>query len=192
MNNIEKNNFIGIYSINDDELMESIVNFFDQNTNLHKNGTTGDSVVNKDRKDNKEIKITPKDLEDDNYKIFLKYINYLKNCYSKYKETYPFIEVLGNLNMGAFQIQKYEINGHCNAWHTERDQIKTSERVFAWMTYLNDVPKDGETEFFHYGLKIKPEKGKTIIWPAEWTHAHRGNPTTEREKYILTGWLSFS
>ena len=60
------------------------------------------------------------------------------------------------------------------------------------MTYLNDVPKDGETEFFHYGLKIKPEKGKTIIWPAEWTHAHRGNPTTVKEKYITTGWLSFS
>jgi prolyl 4-hydroxylase len=193
MNNINNNinnNFIGVYSIPDKIVMETIIDFFNQNTNLQKPGTTGDSEINTERKNNKEIRITPANLKEDKYKVFLPYIEYLKKCYLSYKNSYPFLEVLGNLNMGAFQIQKYEINGHCSAWHTERSSIKTSERVFAWMTYLNDVPKDGETEFLHYGIKIKPEMGKTIIWPAEWTHAHRGNPTTEKEKYILTGWLS--
>lgn len=190
--NREINNFIGVYSINNIELMSKIIKFFDINTHLHKFGSTGDSEVNRTRKDNKEIRISPADLQSEKYEIFNEYILCLKDCYSSYKQSYPFTEILGNLNMGVFQIQKYEINGHCNAWHTERDHLRTSERVFAWMTYLNDVPKDGETEFFHYGIKIKPEIGKTIIWPAEWTHAHRGNPTTEKEKYILTGWLSFS
>ena len=31
------------------------------------------------------------------------------------------------------------------------------------MTYLNDVPYDGETEFYHYGIKITPETGKTLM-----------------------------
>ena len=59
------------------------------------------------------------------------------------------------------------------------------------MTYLNDVENDGETEFLHYGLKIKPESGKTIIWPAEWTHAHAGEILKVETKYIITGWLCF-
>ena len=41
--------------------------------------------------------------------------------------------------------------------------------------YLNDVDDGGYTNFGHYGIKIKPEIGKTLIWPAEYqTHAHSG------------------
>lgn len=191
-NNKINTSFIGIYSIPDRELMEKIIKFFDQNSKLQKPGSTGDNEINTEKKDNREIRITPENLNDEKYKIFLTYVEYLKKCYSAYKNSYPFLETLGKLNMGTFQIQKYEINGHCSAWHSERDNIRISERVFAWMTYLNDVPYDGETEFYHYGIKITPETGKTLIWPAEWTHAHRGNPTTKKEKYIMTGWLSFS
>ena len=93
--------------------------------------------------------------------------------------------------MGRFQIQKYELGGHNKGWHTERDSLNLSQRVFAWMTYLNDVNETGETEFLHFGLKFKPKKGQTLIWPANWTHAHRGNIVEKKEKYILTGWLSF-
>ena len=64
-------------------------------------------------------------------------------------------------------------------------------RLLVWMTYLNDVTDGGETEFPYYGLKIKPEKGKTLIWPAEWTHAHRGCPVGSEAKYIVTGWMHF-
>ena len=59
------------------------------------------------------------------------------------------------------------------------------------MTYLNDIDNGGETEFLHYGKKFKPKTGKTIIWPAEWTHAHKGLPV-EQEKFIITGWMGFN
>ena len=59
------------------------------------------------------------------------------------------------------------------------------------MTYLNDVPEGGETEFPMYGLKIKPETGKTLIWPAEWTHAHKGAIVVKGNKYIITGWMHY-
>ena len=185
-------NFIGIYKIPDKKLMENIIAFFEENKSSHKPGTMGDNEVNTVKKDNLEMRITPNNLQEEKFNIFIDYVKYLKNFYKSYCEEWQFLRALGNLNMGTFQIQKYEIGGHCNAWHTERSDLGTSERVFAWMTYLNDIPNDGETEFLHYGLKIKPEAGKTIIWPAEWTHAHRGNPTTVNEKYITTGWLSFS
>ena len=39
--------------------------------------------------------------------------------------------------------------------------------------------------------KIKPEIGKTLIWPAEWTHAHKGEILKSGIKYIITGWMHF-
>ena len=57
------------------------------------------------------------------------------------------------------------------------------------MTYLNDVEAGGETEFPHYALKVKPVAGQTLIWPSDWTHAHRGCPVITGPKYIVTGWL---
>ncbi len=47
----------------------------------------------------------------------------------------------------------------------------------------------GTTDFDYYKVKVKPETGKTLIWPAEWTHAHRGSVLNGGEKYIITGWL---
>ena len=59
------------------------------------------------------------------------------------------------------------------------------------MTYLNNVDDGGNTHFTHYDLKIKPEVGKTLIWPAEWTHAHCGEILNSGVKYIITGWMHF-
>ena len=49
----------------------------------------------------------------------------------------------------------------------------------------------GNTRFTHYDLSIKPEIGKTLIWPAEWTHAHAGEVLKSGVKYIITGWMHF-
>jgi hypothetical protein len=57
------------------------------------------------------------------------------------------------------------------------------------MIYLNDV-EDGGTEFMKQKHTEKAEAGKLIIWPADWTHAHRGEVSTTKTKYILTGWFS--
>ena len=43
------------------------------------------------------------------------------------------------------------------------------QRVLAFMTYLNDVEEGGETSFHYYDINVQPKKGKTMIWPAEWT-----------------------
>ena len=58
------------------------------------------------------------------------------------------------------------------------------------MTYLNDVP-DGGTEFLYQNIKTKAQKGLTLIWPAHFTHTHRGIVSKTQPKYIITGWWSF-
>ena len=64
-------------------------------------------------------------------------------------------------------------------------------RHLVFMTYLNDISDEGETEWKHQGLKVKPEKGLTVIWPADWTYTHKGIPSHSETKYIATGWYNF-
>ena len=95
------------------------------------------------------------------------------------------------MEIGTFNLQKYSPGGHFSAVHTERGSSSTMHRVLAFMTYLNDVEEGGETSFHYYDINVQPKKGKTIIWPAEWTHAHKGNTLDAGAKYIITGWMHF-
>jgi hypothetical protein len=36
-----------------------------------------------------------------------------------------------------------------------------------------------------------PRKGLTLIWPAIWTHPHRGVVSPTQTKYIATGWWMY-
>ena len=79
------------------------------------------------------------------------------------------------------------------AWHYERHRKPdySMKRHLVFMTYLNTVDDEGETEFWYQRKYIQPRKGRTLIWPAEWTHTHRGIPSQTQDKYIITGWYSY-
>ena len=34
-------------------------------------------------------------------------------------------------------------------------------------------------------------KGRCVIWPAFWTHMHKGVVSKTETKYIATGWISY-
>ena len=59
------------------------------------------------------------------------------------------------------------------------------------MTYLNTVTDQGGTHFHYQNYTANAVKGKTLIWPAEWTHAHSGEILKSGVKYIITGWMNF-
>ena len=63
--------------------------------------------------------------------------------------------------------------------------------VLAWTLYLNDVEDGGETYYTYYDLKVKSKEGRLVIFPAYWTHAHKGIVSKTETKYIATGWFSF-
>ncbi|MDA9904437.1 2OG-Fe(II) oxygenase [Hyphomicrobiales bacterium] len=183
------NNFIGAWQSESLDLMDQIIEFFESNSDLAELGMSGHDRQDKEYKDTSDITIFPNDLEKDGYNIFKEYISELDLFHKDYRKQWEFFgKNIENIYSGPFNIQKYEIGGHVNKWHTERSHISNSHRILAWITYLNDVEVGGETEFLYYNKKIKPEKGKTLIWPAEWTHAHRGT-VTPSIKYVITGWF---
>jgi len=89
-----------------------------------------------------------------------------------------------------FNMQKYEPNEGFFGWHCERAGIKHSDRLLVWMVYLNTLTDRGETEFFYQQHFERPERGKLVIWPSDWSHLHRGVPSPTENKYILTGWFT--
>lgn len=78
-------------------------------------------------------------------------------------------------------------------WHCEQNGTKTHDRdrFLAWSVFLNDVEEGGETEFLHQHLRFKPKAGTALVFPAYFTHLHRGNPPLSGEKYIATGWVEY-
>ena len=183
--------FIGSWNIENDNLCKEIIDLFNTNKNLQNKGVTS-SVVDTTIKKTTDISIKPNDLKNIKFKYLKDYIEELYNCYIDYQNQWPFVKNLTeNIHIGAFNIQKYSSGDHFSKIHTERSGIKNLHRLFAWMTYLNDVDDGGITNFSHYDIRIKPEIGKTLIWPAEWTHAHNGEIINSGVKYIVTGWIHF-
>ena len=184
-------NFIGAYNIENDSLCERIVSFFEENKDLQSQGAVGDGVDEKIKKST-DITIYPNNLKEEKFFLFKDYLNSLNKCYQDYRETYPFLKkFIKKVDLGYFNIQKYLPGGHFAELHSERTSLQNLHRLFAWMTYLNDVDDGGTTDFDYFDIKVKPEKGKTLIWPAEWTHAHTGSILKSGKKYIITGWMHF-
>ena len=183
--------FIGSWDIKNDDLCKKIINFFEENIILQKKGAIGNGI-NLAIKKTTDITISPNDLKNDKFKFFNNYMDELHKCFIDYQHQWPFIKsVIKDVDIGSFNVQKYSKGDHFSKVHTERGNIQFSDRLFAWMTYLNNVEDGGVTNFSHYNIKIKPEIGKTLIWPAEWTHAHSGEILNSGKKYIITGWMNF-
>ena len=115
----------------------------------------------------------------------------LQMCFEEYSEKYSILKdnMIYCKNM---KIQRTDPGGGYHVWHGEQGNNDTSSRVVVYMLYLNDLAEDdaGETEFLYQKIRLRPVKNTMILWPASYTHAHRGNVVFgNTSKYIATGWF---
>ena len=186
-------NFIGSWNIENDKLCNEIIQFFEENKSMQRVGITATGYDPK-IKQTTDMVIQPSDLKNKKYSLFNSYFNLLKDCFLDYRNQYPFLKhkFFSRTHIGNFNVQKYNPGDHFSHLHSERVSLDSLHRLFAWMTYLNNVDDSGTTNFEYYDIKVKPEIGKTLIWPAEWTHAHTGSILKSGTKYIITGWIQFA
>ena len=183
-------NFIGSWTI-DHSLCDEIIAYYEKNKQKQSQGVTSEGM-NRAIKDRRDMTLKPQELNLPGNEIYKVYFQSLFECYKDYNLQWPFLSsIVSHLEIGTFNIGKYTKGQHFQKIHTERASLGSLHRLLAFMTYLNDVEDGGSTYFSHYDLDIKPKKGLTIIWPAEWTHAHKGNVVNSGSKYIITGWLTF-
>jgi hypothetical protein len=185
---ISNETFIGADYIKDLSICDELIESF-KNSKATYPGTAGNTF-------DEEIKKS-KDL---NFKFVeeslrTRYFTLLQEIMEEYKKTFKYCDE-SCAYWGLVEqpnIQKYNPSDAFYAWHAERSgsEVPMAYRHLVYMTYLNDVTDEGETEFFYQKVKVQPRKGLTLIWPADWTHTHRGITSPTQTKYIVTGWYSF-
>lgn len=120
----------------------------------------------------------------------LDYINQqLGNAWNEYSTVFGNLRNSGPAYSLTQKVQKTPTGGGYHVWHYENNGPDVAHRKAVWMIYLNDDYEGGETEFLYYKKRIKPERGKLLIWPAGYTHTHKGNMVLSGTKYIVTGWF---
>ena len=174
-----------------EDVCDGVVDFWRDHREdpMSSQGITGKGTVDKTAKDSFDVS-TDMLQRDERIKS---YLSHLKISSDRYLENYPILKKMPWSLVEGFNIQHYAPGGGYHAEHFERGYWNgiPSSRILVWMTYLNDVVEGGETEFSYFDLRVKPKKGLTLIWPADWTHAHKGIVAPNEDKYIITGWYNY-
>jgi hypothetical protein len=112
-------------------------------------------------------------------------------CYAPYVEKFSILKTAEIHKIYTVKIQRTLPKEGYHVWHCEDITRIQRDRLLAFMVYLNDIEDGGETEFLYQSRRIKPVTGRAVLWPAGYTHTHRGNPPLKDAKYIITGWVEF-
>jgi hypothetical protein len=186
---ITHNQFIGIYEnvLNEDEC-KNIIDLFesDLKNKIDINGDTQFLRDKMERHDHSKVYQS----SDKSNQIVSVINNVLDKCISLYAEEFWIVKQLPATSLKV-KLQKTPPKGGYHVWHCEQGDLNSANRALAWTIYLNDIPSgEGETEFLWQGLRVQPKAGTVSIFPASFTHTHRGNPVYSCDKYIATGWYT--
>ena len=110
-----------------------------------------------------------------------------KPCIDEYLEA---VSILKDFKFLIYdlKVKKIPICGGFHSWHFENGSIPYSQRKFVLQLYLNDNFEGGETEFLYQNRRELAKQGDVLIFPAGYTHTHRGNPPIGGSKYLITSW----
>lgn len=198
--NIEHNdNFISVFSnVFPDGYCKHIVDTFDNAVLTNNVGTDRSREGPRHFKDdynhfNHIHNIIPRFKGEDVNNIFY---GGLQECFDEYINKYSILKQQ-TIKSNQIKIQRSKPGQGYHAWHTERSSgpITDITRVLVYILYLNtlDETQAGETEFLYQQKRFRPVENTMLIWPAEFTHVHRGNPVYgSSNKYIMTGWFNYN
>ena len=171
-----------------------VISRFEESKHLHSFGKVADNTENPEAKKSTDISI--------DYNRWVEWSDVL-SCVldalsigtEEYKKKYTFdkgygIDRIRNWTITqAANVQRYLPGEGFYDWHCEADGPDI-DRVLAWMFYLNTC-QDAGTEFKFQNMVTQCKQGSLLIWPANWTHFHRGVVSSTETKYIVTGWFNF-
>lgn len=154
-----------------------------------------ESNIKKHQKDDWSLSLQPTNhnlscfSETDTYKI---YWRGLQDAFDSYTNEFSILKEQ-RLSSTVAKLQRTSPGGGYHIWHCEQGCMDSVSRILVFITYLNSVDKNcgGETEFLYQKLRINPVENTTVIFPAAFTHVHRGALLMgDKYKYISTGWFN--
>ena len=193
---IEYKDFIGVYSdVYPEGFCEHLISEFERNKDLGA-GFSRQNSENAKRhiKEDHQIFVNGRNFnfEDFNSENTVDvFYNGLQKCYKHYSSEFSVLTDV-DINCNTMKMQKTSSGGGYHVWHGEQGNGEQARRGLVYMLYLNTLPEEanGETEFLYQQRRISPAENTMVLWPAAFTHAHRGNPVYgDNAKYIVTGWF---
>lgn len=108
-----------------------------------------------------------------------------KKLVEQYKKDYPEVNITNERwSLKPFKFKIFKPGNYYSAFHSE--QGFSVPRIFSILVYLSD--HNCGTEFYNKTI-VKSVKGRALIFPSYWTHAHRGQPCPDNEtRYILSAY----
>jgi len=194
----EYKDFIGVFSdVYPEGFCEHLIAEFDRHRDLGAGTDRQNSEGSpKHKKDDYSISCNGKNLNFEGFNensIVDLFFRGLQNCFAEYANEFSVIKH-GRLNTNNMKMQKTSTGGGYHVWHAEQNNGDQANRGLVYMLYLNTLPTEanGETEFLYQQRRISPVENTMVLWPAAFTHAHRGNPVYgDNHKYIVTGWFYY-
>jgi hypothetical protein len=120
--------------------------------------------------------------------------NFLKDkvtfLFDEYIKEYPQINYTKDKwLLNEFRFKHFKPNNYFKGWHSEHS-IKGNKRLLCLQFYLSD--HNCGTEFYD-GYTVLSKTGRAMMFPAYFTHTHRGQLCPEyKDRYILGGYANFS
>ena len=126
-------------------------------------------------------------------KDWIQIINRVSNIEKRL--TFQFFKKLGAMiddwSDDGYVLAKYKKGDTC-ILHNDNQSVQARYNGLRYATlifYLNSVERGGETFFPQQSVKVKPQQGTAIMFPAMLTHPHQVlSPATDR--YILQTWIT--
>lgn len=177
-------NFIFTFNLGDPSICDDLIKYYESNTEYKKQGIAG-TGVDESVKKSTDVTVYP----DSTNMVIRNYQDYVMKGFQAYCDKYEFYN--SSIKLSAWNIQHYKPTEGFKEWHCERQSSANNNRSLVFMTYLNDIKDEGGTEFYYQDVKLTPKKGFSAIFPADFTHTHRGIVSNTEHKYITTGWYEF-
>jgi len=107
----------------------------------------------------------------------------------KYKEMYKEVTLTASTwNLNAMRFKHFKPGYAFDMWHSE-NSITKPNRILAIQIYLSN--HNCGTEFYN-GDYVQSKIGRVVIFPAYFTHTHRGQKCPDnKDRYILTGYYNY-
>lgn len=196
--NIEYNGFVGVYNnVYPDGYCQHLINEFNRMETAGAGSNRWQSEKAPEiNKNDYQIGLS---LKGHDTKLFNEknvvdvFFDGLQVCYEEYTKTFSSLSQ-GKIRATVMKMQRTPPGGGYHVWHGEQGNGDHANRVVVYMLYLNSLnPEEGgETEFLYQKQRFRPVENQMILWPASFTHTHRGNTVLgERSKYIVTGWFYY-
>ena len=181
---------IEVYNIFTPDACNTIINAFNIDDNRCQ-GTTGADVLKPDWKQSTDLGCN---FTCDDTQLYNDIIRPgLQDALNMYVDKYHVLKTGAAFTVDdVYNIQHYKDGEGYFALHIEYMPWPNTNfmyRNLAWMINLNDAQCG--TEFVLQNQILQAQQGNVSIWPAYWTHHHKGVCPNIGDKYIATGWCVY-